>query len=109
MKKDYTNYLVEQASKFIDENKKLINESVKYPTQEEAQLAVDFANFYWNLSFDGTTIGFKIIANKLHNIVRDIREYAFNENSPWYSEKNKSGKLIVKWSDSKAKKLGLEK
>jgi len=107
MKKDYTNYLVERASKYIDE-KKVINESVKYPTQEDAELACELLNFYTGLSEAGTSRETKELVEKIGKVISEILHYAFSEKSPW-TKKNKNGKFNVAWSSEKAKKLGLEK
>jgi len=86
-------------------HKEVLNESVSYPSQDEAESLVA-----WTNATNSVFLGGSPIVRKAFQKAEDIRTGAwkqiFGDNSPWSVER-KGNKLVVKWDKYKAEKLGL--
>jgi len=87
------------------ENKTILTEGVKYPSQEEAEAILDWTTQTNAIYFAG---GGKVkkAFDKADAIRVNLWQEIFGENSPWEVIR-KGNKSVVGWSDRKAAKMGL--
>lgn len=89
----------------LDTHKTILTEAVSYPSQQEADALLDWTNALSSVSTGGSPI-VRAAFNKAEDIRREAWEEIFGDKSPWEVQR-KGNKSVSKWSDFKAKKLGL--
>lgn len=84
--------------------KQLLNETVNYPTQEDAEAVLELVNALNNISFSTTS---KMVSEKfrqIEEIRRDLVGVVVGDNSPW-SFKRSGNKIKLIWDKEKAKNI----
>ncbi len=85
--------------------KELLNEAVKYPSQDEAEAMAEWYNAINSIYWGGSTQVRKEF-EKADKIRLKLHPKIFGDKSPWTLER-KGNKVKVKWDKTKADKLGL--
>lgn len=99
--------LKDYYKKYLMKDKKS-NVAVSYPREADAEFLVDLTNHLSQVYTGGSQLGSKMM-DQLTQIRMSKWDEVFGDKSPWIAVRSKKkGKIMdVKWSDEKAKKLGI--
>lgn len=86
-------------------NKRRLEESKKYPPQEEAEALAEWYNAINSIYFGGS-IQVRKEFEKSDKVRLKLHPKIFGDKSPWTLER-KGNKVKVKWDSEKARNLGL--